>query len=153
MVQRRWAVRGEGKSLSILYFANHLIIFNTLEGFDTVHEDFPHTHTWKTISQLEFSRFMTSRTLHAVISYFKACIASNTAWRCHLSLLNAWLHDLRSKSFKSRAKKFTWHESYSCQSLKPTFSRIFSISVCCSKRKQLTTTTAVNRSFLRSRHL
>ena len=45
VVQGRGAVMGKGQAFTILDLANHFIVFDSLKGFDAVHEDLPHTHT------------------------------------------------------------------------------------------------------------
>lgn len=47
-VQGRGAVVGHGQTLSVLYPADDIVVLHPLEGFDSVDEDLPHTHTWST---------------------------------------------------------------------------------------------------------
>ena len=51
-VQGRGAVVGHGQTLSVLYPADDIVVLHPLEGFDSVDEDLPHTHTWSTMKHI-----------------------------------------------------------------------------------------------------
>lgn len=46
-VERGWALRGHSQPLAVFNPANHVVILHTLEGLDAIHQNLPHTHTYR----------------------------------------------------------------------------------------------------------